>query len=60
MDGETFAGSDLELSGPDAKGRIAAMVSASSAELSPGRYDVRVTVRQGPHTLIRTTAFSVE
>ena len=33
--------------GPDASGRIPAMVTASSAELSPGQYDVRVTVRQG-------------
>jgi VWFA-related protein len=60
MDGEVFAGSDLQLGGPDARGRIAAMVTASSAELSPGQYDVRVTVRQGSNTLIRTATLSVE
>jgi VWFA-related protein len=60
MDGEIFAGSDLQLGGPDARGRIAAMVTASSAELSPGQYEVRVTVHQGSFSVIRRTILSVE
>jgi hypothetical protein len=60
MDGEVFAGSDLPLGGPDARGRIAAMVTASSAQLSPGRYEVRVTVRQGAISVIRRTNLTVE
>jgi VWFA-related protein len=59
-DGQLLGRGDLELPEPDERGEIPYIASVPIAELEPGRYEVRVIVRQGDLTAKEHAFFSLE
>jgi VWFA-related protein len=57
--GERLAQAPLELAAPDDKGRIAEVSRIPLTALQPGTYQLRVTLRQGPHIASRDLFFRV-